>query len=140
LGGIISNMTRLIPIAAQHDELMPQAIPSINGLANGYPNLTQWLNENLKESKATKFWKGSKQCTLANIIFIGDQLGSYFKRGIDSFLSDPVPAFVFKHAGVVGQTGTPKIPWYLYMVINPNTWALYQNADSGILQRIITTT
>jgi hypothetical protein len=114
IGGLIPDFPALLPAATQLE--MPQAIPAINGLANSYPNFTQWLNENLKESKASKFWMASKQCSMSNVIFLGDELGNYFKRGLKSFLNDPIPASVLKHGTVMGQSGTPKIPWYLYQV------------------------
>jgi hypothetical protein len=115
LGGLTPNISALVALNSQLDQTQ-LAIPSINGLANGYPNLTQWLNENLKESKKEKFWMASKQCLLSNSIYYGEDIGNYFKRGLDSYMYDAVPNSVLDQAGTMGQIGTPTIPWYLYMV------------------------
>jgi hypothetical protein len=49
------------------------------------------------------------------MLYAGKDMGKYFERGMASF-SDPIPSSVIQSAGVMGQRGTPKIPWYLYEV------------------------
>jgi hypothetical protein len=43
--------------------------------------------------------------------------GTYFKNGIKSLL-DEVPQSITRAVAVMGQRGTPKMPWYLYHSTN----------------------
>jgi hypothetical protein len=95
------------------------AIPAVLGLASSYPNLTRWLDENLIPEKKTDFYKAKTRCFDANSLDYGlrrESLGSYFKRGLQSFLYDPVPQSVLNSSGIASGKGRPTIPWYLYGV------------------------
>jgi hypothetical protein len=91
------------------------AAPVMLGFSHDYANLSQWLDENLVPANADDFRKREKECIISEFMFASKDMGKYFKRGIES-LSDPIPASVVQSAGVMGQHGTPKAPWYLYEV------------------------
>jgi hypothetical protein len=87
------------------------------GISHDYPDLTTWLDANLIQNLTKEFKQVERQCFGSNSMYEKKKIGSYFKRGVDSILRDAVPVSVFKNAGLMGQRGTPKIPWFLYEVI-----------------------
>jgi hypothetical protein len=92
-------------------------IPTILGLAHGYRNLSQWLDENLKPETKAEFKAAETQCFISNQNFYSNRsFDSYWKRGRQALLSDEVPLSVIRTAGVLGNRATPQIPWYLYGV------------------------
>jgi hypothetical protein len=87
------------------------------GLAHGYKNLSQWLDENLKLETKAEFKAAETQCFGSNEkLYVNSSFGDYFKRGRESMLSDEVPSTAIRAAGVLGNRATPKVPWYLYGV------------------------
>jgi len=92
-------------------------IPAVLGLSHDYRNLSNWLKENLVPSKEKKFRESENKCMLGSW-FVGEKdIGSYFKRGLNSLLNDDVPWDVVRDSGIMGLRGTPKSPWYLYSVM-----------------------
>jgi len=83
--------------------------------------MTKWLDENVIPEKKDDFFRVKSQCFDGNTRDFSNRtewLGVFFKRGLDSFLYDPVPQSVLNASGIAGRRGRPLIPWYLYAV-NP---------------------
>jgi hypothetical protein len=91
------------------------AASSLLGLSHDYPELTTWLRDNLNPTFEAEFRKAEKQCIASDSIYIGKDIGKYFKRGLNALL-DPIPQEVIKNTTVMGLRGAPKEPWYLYQV------------------------
>lgn len=92
------------------------APPVLMGLSHDYANLSQWLDQNLVPAKADRFRATETMCLLDNDSFYAnDTMSDYFVGGYASW-NDSVPASVVQSAGVMGEHGTPSIPWYLYSV------------------------
>jgi hypothetical protein len=81
--------------------------------------MTKWLDENVIPEKRDDLYKTMTQCYDGNLGHYSNHtewMGSYFKRGMDSFLYDAVPQSVWKASGIAGLRGRPTMPWYLYGV------------------------
>jgi hypothetical protein len=72
--------------------------PALLGIGHDYPNLTNWVNENLEPSLANEFKKTDHQCWDSNEMFTNQDIGKYFKRGWQSVF-DPLPNSVVQSAG-----------------------------------------
>jgi hypothetical protein len=108
------NLSTGVPTAYNYAYL---SIPTILGLAHGYKNLSQWLDENIKPEMKAEFKTAETQCFISNEKFYANSsFDDYFKGGRQSLLSDEVPLTAIRAAGVLGNRATPKIPWYLYGV------------------------
>lgn len=71
------------------------------GLAKDYANLSSWLTENLVPGKLeTEFRQAETQCFDSNNgKFANADMGKYFKRGMRSLITDPVPVSVRDTSG-----------------------------------------
>jgi len=83
------------------------------GLAQAYPNMSQWLDSNLVQTKAAMFRVPATACGEYVDKFSGQDIYSYFKRG-NQALFDAVPSSISKVAGVMGLRAPPSIPLYFY--------------------------
>jgi hypothetical protein len=85
------------------------------GLAHDYPAISDWLLDNLNPAKAEEFRMAERQCFMSNDMYDKQDVGQYFTRGIAA-LADPVVLGTVRNTTVMGHTGTPRIPWYVYHV------------------------
>jgi hypothetical protein len=74
---------------------------SILGIAHDYPNLTTWLNQELAPEHEAEFRKAEKTCFDGNEIYKNQDIGKFFKRGLNS-LYEPMPLSVLELAGMKG--------------------------------------
>jgi hypothetical protein len=92
------------------------SVPVIAGLAKDYPNMTEWLDQNLRPEKAKEFRKAYTQCYDSNWdAYPNRSIGIYLKDGYDSLFS-PIPSSILKSAATLGNNGVPKVPMYIFMV------------------------
>src|SRR5205823_978877 len=98
------------------------AASSLLGLSHDYPEMADWLKENLEPATEKEFRVAENQCVGSNKMYQGKDIGKYFKRGLNSLL-DPVPQNVVRDTAIMGLRGVPKEPWYLYQGLIPESWS-----------------
>jgi len=137
IGGLTANLTDSIRVPTSYNYAY-LGIPTTLGLAHGYKNLSQWLNENLKPETKAEFMAAETQCFISNEKFYSNSsFDNYFKRGRQSLLSDEAPLAAIRAAGVLGNRSTPRVPWYLYGAVHDKlapagpVWDLYQKHCSN---------
>lgn len=74
--------------------------PALLGLSHDYPNMSTWIAEELIPETAAEFRKADSQCFDSNEAqFAYKDIGTYFKRGLNSIVNDPVPRSVMHSGG-----------------------------------------
>ena len=82
--------------------------------AKAFPNLTDWLNDNLVPSKSDDYFSVAHGClSQANSEGKNQDLYSYFKNGEASFY-DKEPQSILQWSGQLGIRGTPLVPLFVY--------------------------
>ncbi|KAE9971856.1 hypothetical protein EG328_005337 [Venturia inaequalis] len=117
VGGLVPNMTLGVGLfnKGERAKLTP---PALLGLSHDYPNMSTWIAEELIPETAAEFRKADSQCFDSNEAqFAYKDIGTYFKRGLNSIVNDPVPRSVMHSGASLGVGATPKVPWYLYETI-----------------------
>ncbi|KAJ5081149.1 hypothetical protein N7456_013387 [Penicillium angulare] len=93
------------------------AFSGIVGQSRAFPNLTDWLNENLIPSKSDEFYSIARGClSQASSNGKNQDLYSYAKDGEASF-SGGVPESIFTWSGQLGLHGTPTAPLFVYKAV-----------------------
>ncbi|KAF7193947.1 Trichothecene C-3 esterase [Pseudocercospora fuligena] len=119
LGGLTPNVTSVL--AATNGGIAAGLIPAgILGLASQYPELLQYIKENLNNEgkyNATGFLMARNQ-TLAESIgaFVFQNITQYFKNGEQS-LSNPLSQRIINRDGIMGYHGVPQMPIFAYKAI-----------------------
>ncbi|KAF2173489.1 hypothetical protein M409DRAFT_61872 [Zasmidium cellare ATCC 36951] len=119
LGGLTPNVTSVL--ASVTGSIEAGLIPAgILGLASQYPELMQWLGDNLNmegQYNASEFLEAKNQ-TLVEAIgaFVGQDITKYFKNGVAS-LYERVPQYVINRDGQMGYHGVPQMPVFAYKAI-----------------------
>lgn len=93
------------------------AFSGIVGQSRAFPNLTNWLDENLIASKSDEFYSIARGC-LSQASSNGENknLYSYAKDGAASFYA-AVPESIFQWSGQLGLHGTPTAPLFVYKAV-----------------------
>lgn len=113
LGGLIANVTA-VAVTINKSLFAGLGFAGIIGLSRAYPNLTQYLDENLLPEKRDEFFERGSFCLVGDTLAGANQdLYTYFSTG-EGALSDPVPASVLDASGQMGVYGTPQMPLYIY--------------------------
>jgi hypothetical protein len=88
------------------------------GISHDFPELSAWLEQNLKPERAEEFWNVEKLCIEASSTFYAQHnTCDYFIRGCAA-LDDELPSTILRNTATMGLQGTPSAPWYLYEVSN----------------------
>ncbi|KAM3422003.1 hypothetical protein BST61_g2379 [Cercospora zeina] len=119
LGGLTPNVTSVL--IAGTDSVFAGLIPAgILGLASQYPELEQFLLDNLKEDgeyNATGFFMARNQTLVESIAaFNGQNITDYFEGGLDTLFA-PISQRVINRDGIMGYHGVPQMPVYAYKAI-----------------------
>ncbi|KAK4616537.1 Trichothecene C-3 esterase [Fulvia fulva] len=119
LGGLTPNISSVL--LAVSGSLQAGLIPAgILGLASQYPELDQYLTDNLKtdgEFNATGFREATNYTvTEAIVAFASQDITQYFSNGAGT-LFDPIPRSVINREGIMGYHGVPKMPVFAYKAI-----------------------
>lgn len=119
LGGLTPNVTSVLESVTGTIEagLIPAGIL---GLASQWPQLAEWLMENLKtqgQYNATEFYDAKNQTLVEAIVaFVGQDITKYFKNGMAS-LQERVPQYVINQDAQMGYHGVPQMPVFAYKAI-----------------------
>ncbi|EME39134.1 hypothetical protein DOTSEDRAFT_75028 [Dothistroma septosporum NZE10] len=119
LGGLTPNVTSVM--MAVSGTIEAGLIPAgILGLASQYPELQQYLMDNLKTSgqyNATAFYEATNYTLIEEIVaYAGQNITDYFNNGLAT-LSDPIPRRVINRDGIMGYHGVPQMPVFAYKAI-----------------------
>lgn len=136
IGGMVPNVSASIEYvnsgAAAY--LSPMAI---NGLAMGYPVMSEYLEKHLVSATAATFRIPRTECLNSyQSTFARQNIFDYFDNG-KGFLTDSVPSSIYETAWIMGTRGTPKIPMYFYKGVEDEvspiaeTDALYEKYCAG---------
>ncbi|PGH10596.1 hypothetical protein AJ79_05419 [Helicocarpus griseus UAMH5409] len=115
LGGNIVNTTSVIETLNGGPSAY-LGFRGLYGLAKAYPNLTDWLNENLLPDKQEEFFRIATSCQFDGQGGEYQDLFSYSATAERS-LYEPVPSSVLRWSGWLGFRGTPKMPLYVYKAV-----------------------
>ncbi|KAK1142378.1 hypothetical protein N8T08_007930 [Aspergillus melleus] len=117
LGGTIANVSSALRLIHE-SPFVGLAFQGIHGLGKAYPNLTEWLGENLRPGKREEFYHIARACTVKETAErAGSQdIFSFFEGGEDAMAED-VPASVLRWAGTMGLRGTPRMPVLVYKAV-----------------------
>ncbi|KAF9885687.1 hypothetical protein FE257_012669 [Aspergillus nanangensis] len=113
LGGLEPNVSASIEYvnSGPNSYLIPMAL---NGLAMGYPNMSQYIDQHLVSSTAATFRIPLTECLNSyQSTFSGQNIFDYFDNGM-GLLTDLVPSSIYEISWLMGTRGTPKIPMYFY--------------------------
>lgn len=119
LGGLTPNVTSVM--AAVTGSIEAGLVPAgILGLTVQYPNIRQYLVDNLKtngEFNKTGFLS-AENMTLVEVIgtFANQNIEDYFVNGMDS-LTSPQSQYVINRDGIMGYHGVPQMPVFAYKAI-----------------------
>lgn len=119
LGGLTPNVTQVA--ASVSGTIEAGLVPAgILGLASQYPELLQFLKDNLKTDgpmNATGFFMAYNQTLIQEIgAFAGQNIYDYFNMG-EALLLEPIPQMVINSDGIMGYHGVPKMPLFAYKAI-----------------------
>ena len=119
LGGLTPNVTSVLEIST--GTVYAGLIPAgILGLASQYPDLEQYLVDNIKttgEYNATMFFNARNQTLIEAIgAFNGDNITDYFEGGLSTLFS-PISQRVINRDGIMGYHGVPQMPIFAYKAI-----------------------
>jgi hypothetical protein len=82
------------------------AFAGLHGIARAYPNLTQYIVENILPEKWDEYNEIANSCLVGAITRgIFQDVFSYFRKGANS-MNDAVPASILKWGGTMGLHGT----------------------------------
>jgi hypothetical protein len=130
IGGISANITAIL-VEINNSWYTAFSPPTILGIAHDYPEISDWLKENLVPENEADFRKSEHQCAMANMEQYKDlNMDRYFKNGYKSLTDKTGP--IIEKVGVMGLRSTPKIPWFLFHNIGdklsrmPNVEKLYE--------------
>lgn len=116
LGGLVPNITSVLN-TINKGPFAGLGPAGIIGLANAYPALATYVQENLVPSKAADFEKAGTQCLITDTSqFIFDDIYSYFTKG-EELLNDPIPQSILQSTGQQGTHGTPQMPMFFYKAV-----------------------
>lgn len=111
LGGIAPDLTTMV------NGSVYAAVPAMLGISHDFKNLSEWIDANILPWRAEEFRKAETQCMGAKTDYGKGNIGQFFKRGLESILSDETPASIVRQVGVMGKRATPTAPWYLMETI-----------------------
>lgn len=114
-GGIAPNRSNVLALGTIKTPFPGFLIGPMLGLAAAYPNMSSFLDAQLKPENASSFRRGLTDC-LGNAKFPAGVVADYFKNP-KTAISDPVPVSLFKWGSSFGLHGTPKIPLYVHQAI-----------------------
>lgn len=113
LGGLTPNVSSVLETINKGPNT-GLAFSGIYGEAKAYPNLTDWMKENLLPSKSDEYYAIAGRClSEASSDGKNKDLYSYFKDGEASF-KQAVPQSIFQWSGQMGVHGTPSAPLFVY--------------------------
>ncbi|OJD16886.1 hypothetical protein AJ78_02983 [Emergomyces pasteurianus Ep9510] len=112
LGGTIANTTSVI-LSINKGIFSGLLFRGLYGIAKAYPNLTEWMNENMLLDKRGEFFKHAMNCQIQGIDGGFHNIFSYFVDAEKS-IYEPVPASVLDWSGQMGLRGTPTMPLFMY--------------------------
>ncbi|CZT22934.1 related to lipase 1 [Ramularia collo-cygni] len=119
LGGLTPNITSVL--TAVSGTVTAGLVPAgILGLASQYPELEQYLLDNLNkegEFNATGFLEARNYTLVEGIIaFLGNDITDYFMNGTE-LLTSPIGQKVTNRDGIMGYHGVPQMPIFAYKAI-----------------------
>ncbi|OAX77307.1 hypothetical protein ACJ72_08397 [Emergomyces africanus] len=112
LGGTIVNTTSVI-LSINEGIFSGLLFRGLYGLAKAYPNLTEWMNENMLRDKSEEFFKHATNCQILGIDGGFQNIFSYFVDG-EMSIYEPVLTSVLGWSGQMGLRGTPTMPLFVY--------------------------
>ncbi|KAJ5591408.1 hypothetical protein N7450_005380 [Penicillium hetheringtonii] len=113
LGGLTPNVTSVLDTI--HKGIYASlAYRGLYGMAKAYPNLTDWMNDNLLPSKSDEFYEIAGNCNGKTTM---EDLYSFFKDKETSF-EQVVPRSVFAWSGQMGVHGIPTAPLFIYKAVD----------------------
>ncbi|KAB8339113.1 hypothetical protein FH972_022049 [Carpinus fangiana] len=119
LGGLTPNVTSVLETITG-TALAGLAPAGILGLASQYPELEQYLQENLKKTgqyNITRFYAARNETLIGSIgAFANQDITEYFTNGLAA-LTEPIPMMVTNKDGLMGYHGVPQIPIFAYKAI-----------------------
>lgn len=90
IGGVIANLSSTVT-RLNKGVFAGFAAVGVIGLMKEYPNLTNYVNSEIIDSKKDEFFKGNDECAVQVLAqFAFQDMGSYFKAGMDALLAPPV--------------------------------------------------
>ncbi|OQE28881.1 hypothetical protein PENSTE_c003G05798 [Penicillium steckii] len=112
LGGLTPNVSSVLDTI--HSGIYASlAYRGVYGMAKAYPNLTDWMDDNLLPSKSDEYYEIAGSC---NGKTTSQDLYSFFKNEAESF-QEAVPRSVFSWSGQMGVHGTPGAPLFIYKAV-----------------------
>ncbi|EER38698.1 secretory lipase [Histoplasma capsulatum H143] len=115
LGGTIVNTTSVVE-SINRGTFSGLIFRGFYGAAKAYPNLTDWMDENMLPNKRDEFFKHATNCQIQGIDGRFHDVFSYFVNG-DRSIYEPVPATVLDWSGQMGRRGSPTMPLFIYKAV-----------------------
>ena len=116
-GGVAANLLDAIPLLNGHVAAGIIALAVI-GISRAHPPLVEFLNQHLLPDKKAEFMQAATECIVpAATRFAFQDLLSYFDIG-SAIVNEPMLADILYQEGVMGHTGTPGVPLYIYQGVN----------------------
>lgn len=114
LGGLVPDFVFLSNQIRQGIGYFAWGVISFVGLSHDFPELSNWLDQNLKPELAEDFWL-AETLSIEGIAakYTNINTCDYFIRGCDAW-NDAIPSTILYQYTTNGITSTPKAPWYLY--------------------------